>query len=256
MKTGIRRVVQKALLSLLSLFLLVPTANAEIRFLKQNSEPKYFNESAGRQGLCDAVYGELRASLSGQDVPVLIDPELYPIKRILIMLDSGAGHVFCGAGRNAPREKRYRFSAVPVYEVSNVVIARRDETYVPEGFSELAREDILVGAYFGTSSAAFLKEQRGIRVLDKIKSLEQALQLVDQGRIRYFYYHDLGLSYLDDESDLPLKLLPTRFRTIEQWLIYSPHLREQDQKIFDQALQDMHQSGRLKEIGSRFLVGH
>ncbi len=247
----------------LQAFLLVPflltilgasLVQAEFRFLRQNSEPKYFPHDSQRLGLCDQVYARMKQHLEQAGLSVVIDPELYPIKRILAMMSSGKGHVFCGAGRNAERERKYGYSTKPVYDVSNVVIAHRDEDFVPKSLEQLAGEEIVVGAYFGTSSAAFLKKQAGVRVLDNIKTLDQGMQFVANGRISYFYYHDLGLAYLVNESDLPIKLLPTRFRTVPQWLLYSPHLDAPDKKRIDDTLTTLYESAELEQINSAFLV--
>ena len=224
-------------------------------FLKQNSKPKYFDSN--HEGLCGEIYAALGSQLSSKQLVVEIDPENYPIKRILKLLELGKAQVFCGAGRNEKREKLFWYSSLPVYSVANVVAAREFDDEVPFGFNDIAESGAIVGALFGTSSAAWLKTHEGVRVNDKFHSLEQALAALARGEdLRYFYYHDLGLNYLTRTMALPLKVLPTKFRTTPQWLLYSRETSEELVAELDQALAALHESGRLKAIQQRYLLGN
>lgn len=102
------RVITRVLSAFILLFF-SHLATSEIIFVKQNSAPKYFDRSAEFTGLCDAIYINMQIKLQEQKVNVKIDPELYPIKRILAMVESGQKHAFCGAGRNEEREEKYIF---------------------------------------------------------------------------------------------------------------------------------------------------
>ncbi len=91
----------------------------------------------------------------------------------------------------------FRYSSLPVYSVNNVVITHKDETFLPQELADLASLDrSVVGAYFGTSSVKFLPKQEGVRVMDNITTLADALSKVATRQVRYFYYHDLGLRWM------------------------------------------------------------
>lgn len=230
----------------------ISIANAEIVFVKQNSAPKYFERGSDQSGLCDGVYNHIQLRMQKAGHEVRIDPELYPIKRVLAMLEQGAGHVFCGAGRNKEREQKYVYSKLPVYAVSNVLLMHEEDTYVASNYQDLQDNSLIIGAYFGTSSARFLKKFEGVRVVDNLKTLNEAMLSVAQKTIPYFYYHDLGLNYLVEVSDLPIKLMPTKFRTVDQWLLYSKSLSSVQIDALESALREITDEGLLASIQSRY----
>ena len=227
-------------------------ANAEpLVLLKQNSKPKYFVDNSG---LCGEIYQRLVTKLGERGVDATVDSDLYPIKRILRKLELGQAHVFCGAGRNAKREAVYVYSALPVYEVANVIAAHDEEAFAPDGFPALISEGSLVGALFGTSSSTWLMSHEGVRVNDNFHSVEEGLEALASKRIQFFYYHDLGLNYLTENLNLPLKVVPTRFRSTPQWLLYSPHTPTKLIQEMDDAIAELTASGELQQIQKRYLI--
>lgn len=230
----------------------VKAAKAEpLVLLKQNSKPKYFVDSSG---LCGEIYQRLAARLEDRGIDSTVDADLYPIKRILRKLELGQAHVFCGAGRNAKREAVYVYSSLPVYEVANVIAAHEDEAFVPQGFPELIAEGSLTGALFGTSSSTWLMSHEGVRVNDNFHSVEEGLEALANKRIQFFYYHDLGLNYLTENLNLPLKVVPTRFRSTPQWLLYSPHTPEKIIQVLDEVVAELTDTGELQQIQKRYLI--
>lgn len=244
----------KKFFSLLLLSSLLQSAfAADLVFVKQNSEPKYL---ADNSGLCDQIYSELAANLSHQGIDVTVLDIPFPIKRILVMLETGQAHVFCGAGVTEERQQKFNYSWLPVYTVSNVLLAHAEETEVPASFKDIAENKWVIGAFYGTSSATYLRSHDGVLVNDNFHDLEQVTQTIatkpKQG-LRYFYYHDLGLNHYVQKSGLPLKVLPTKFRTVDQWLLLSKSMRDADRETLEQALAQLNDSGRLREIQAQFL---
>jgi len=240
-------------LILIFIFSLNTLAVDKIVFLKQNSQPKYFPPASKSIGLCDELYFLIKKEINSEVEKIHIDEKLYPIKRLLSMIELGEGHIFCGAGRNQDRERRFIYSKLPVYHVSNVVAAKKNELFIPESLSDLVDKNIVVGAYHGTSSAKFLKQQRGIRLNDNYNNFSQAFKELSETNLRYFYYHDLGLNYLIKESGLPLKVIPTKFRTVPQWIIYSKKTPERFVKAIESAIQKLHTSGKMEKLWKKYL---
>ncbi len=227
---------------------------AEIIFLKQNSEPKYLPDNTG---LCDQIYQQLEQRLGQKGITVVVDPAFYPVKRFLKMLEDGQAHVFCGAGVTEERKQIYYYSELPVYQISNVILAHKDESIIPTSFQEIADKELVIGSFYGTSSSAWLKQQPNVLVSDGYVSLDQVIQMVAHVKgLRYFFYHDLGLNYYVRTSGEPLQVLPTKFRTIPQKMLYSRHLPETLRKAVENALQDMTTDGSLTDIQQQFLNGH
>ncbi len=237
---------------LLILFVFSAPTYAELIFLKQNSTPKYFDSDTKKQGLCDLIYEEMKIRLIEKGVSVRIKPTFFPIKRILAMMSSGEGHVYCGAGRNKKREKLFYYSKYPVYQPSNVLVMHQDDQFLAKNYSDLQKTDFIIGAFFGASSTTFLKSFEGIHVADHFRELDDGLRAVSKKIIPYFYYHDLGLTYLVKESGLPIKLMPTKFRTYKHWLLYSRRLQPQQVDQLDDVLKSMIDDGKIETFQELF----
>lgn len=227
-------------------------AEDEILFLHQNSSPKFFALDSGKKGLCDNIYEKIEQKLGTRKIHIKKHTPMLPIKRILSMLENGEGHVFCGAGRNPEREKRYVYSTFPIYEVSNVVIGHQDEALDQFDISYFIKNKIPVGAYFGTTSAIFLRSQIGDLAKDHFTNIEDALIMLGKKRLRFFYYHDLGLNHYVKSSSYPLKVMKPKFRTSPQWMIFSKKTPASVIKAIDEALLQMDKEGELQKLRDDF----
>jgi len=168
------------------------------------------------------------------------------------------GHVdaFCGVGRNEIREKEYIYSIRPLYHISNVVAMHRSDLFIPQSFDDIRTSGIKVATFLGTTSAAYLKMQPGIYVNDSFTDLMTGLRLVaNEDRHRMFFYHDLGLVYLLQKSELPLHVVNTKFRTVSHWMLYSRKKSVETIQYMEEALLDVELSGELNEIRSRYTTG-
>jgi ABC-type amino acid transport substrate-binding protein len=226
-------------------------SSEDIVFTRQNSEPKYLPNT---QGLCDQIYGHLAKRLASSGITTRVDAEAYPIKRILKLMEAEQAQVFCGAGKTESRKKQFGFSSVPVYQVSYVVVAHEDETVIPESFEEFETNGIELGVFYGTSSGSWVKDNTEVKISDNHHSLDNVTKMMaNRELLKYFYYHDLGLNYYIEKHELPLKVLPTRFRVIPQWLIYSKNLPVEIREKLDTALEEITESGQLQKIQDQFL---
>jgi ABC-type amino acid transport substrate-binding protein len=223
-------------------------AHPPINMLMQDSQPKYFLPNDLRKGLCVEIYRELKKRLEQQSVPVSISPKYLPIKRILKSVEINPNDIFCGAGRNAKREKRFIFSKTAVYHVSNMVAAHKDTEFKIDSFESIRLQHLTVGALYGTSSAAFVKSHEGVIVNDSFLDLKTGLRTVANKRIELFYYHDLGLNFLIKDWKLPLKVVQHKFRTVPQWVIYSKSIDPARLEVLERSLKDMESEGVIENI--------
>jgi hypothetical protein len=243
----------KFLLALFTLHTSLNSYSVEVFFYKQNSSPKYFTAETNRKGFCDEVYEQLKKRLEKKNLKITIKDNLLPIKRILQNLSGSKAGIFCGAGSNTERRKIYHYSTTPVYHVSNVVVARQDETFIPKNYKDLESSNFVVGAYHGTSSAKHLRSHENIIVNDRIYDFKTAFRLVGtKNKLKYFYYHDFGLNYLIKDSKYPLKVLPTKFRTIPQWIIFSKSMPIETYKLIDTEFTIFSKTQIFKEIQLRY----
>ncbi len=221
----------------------------------QNSEPKYFLDSE-EKGLCGDIYRRLGERLKKHRIAIDLPKNLTPIKRILSNLEHGREHIFCGAGRNKDREARFIYSTSPVYHVSNVVVTRREDLYNPKSIQDLADTKDLVGVFYGTSSAKFLLKHGTVRVSESHMDLLTALrnvQNLEKITLRYFYYHDLGLFYFLKKYNLSgLRVVPTKFRTVPQWMLFSKEIPAKVRQTIDAEITAMVKAGEVERIWDRY----
>lgn len=240
----------------------IPTEkNWTVNMLMQDSQPKYFlpteNHSQDTtetqpKGLCVEIYQALAKHLAERQIKTNLAFKFLPIKRILKRVEEKPDAIFCGAGRNAKREKRFIYSETVVYHVSNVVAAHQDSKVEITSFTDIKNQQLTVGAMYGTSSADFVKKQTGVPVNDSFLTLKTGLHAVAHKRIPLFYYHDLGLNYLIKDWKLPLKVVPHKFRTVPQWVIYSKRIDPGLLKHIEQSLKAMESEGTIKDIWTRY----
>lgn len=246
-------VVLRMLILIVGWMLALTVAAAEVVLLKQNSEPKYL---ANGQGLCDQLYAAIseRLQADGGYQP-RIDPAFYPVKRIMKMLEEGQGTLFCGAEATAERDKTFRYAAVPAYTITNVIATGSQQPERPLTLADIKAGKIVIAALYGTSSAAWLKAQLGSElVFDQIYSVEQGVELVaNHSQPGYFFYHDLALNHFAAQHPGEVKILPTVYRTLPQWLLLSPHADDKLVQRLDAIMAELAASGRLAQIQDQFL---
>lgn len=228
---------------------------ADFTFLQQNSQPKYMLEDPDQKGLCGDLYTSISKRLAEQGFSVEIPAHYLPIKRIFALVESTPGNVFCGATRTPERLTRFRYSSVPLYRVSNVLLARADDPVNPASYQELRSLGETVGALYGTSSTRVLKRELGDLVNESFTDLNAPMKLIGAPpyRLRYFYYHDLGLNYIVKNSPYPLRVIPTKFRSFEQWFIYNPETPVPTIDAIEAVIHEMKVSGELDTIVGRYI---
>lgn len=228
---------------------------ADVVFLSQNSQPKYLMNHPTAKGLCGDLYTLLAARLKQKGISSEIQDHYSPINRIFMLVKGSPGYAFCGATKTAKREKKYRYSHLSLYQVSNVLVARADDHYDPKSYEDLVAQGDAVGALYGTSSTNVLRQNIGPLVNDSFTDLESPLKLIGTPpyRLRYFFYHDLGLNYSVKESPYSLRVIGTKFRTFRQWLIYNPETPANIAEAIESALKDIKVSGELDEVVGRYI---
>lgn len=228
---------------------------ADVVFLAQDSQPKYLLHNGQIGGLCGDIYRALEAKLYARGLSVDLPTYYLPIKRIFKHIEEDGSHVFCGANYSKERANRVQFAKQPVYDVNYVLAAHLEETATPKSFQEVLDDNGVVGALYGTHSSRYLKSQLEGRVNDSFSDLDAGLKLLDMApdRLRYFYYHDLGLNYAIKTQNLSLKVLKTKFKTNSQWLIYSKHLAPEIAAALEESLNELERSGALARIVTHYI---
>ena len=225
---------------------------SQVSAIAQNSSPKYILENGHVSGLCGDIYKELSARLALKNISLVPPKHLTPIKRILDILLSRENAIYCGASRSEARAKIYGYSRMPLYRVSNILITQKNNPVDPQKLSELHDQNSLVGTFFGTGSATYLKSVRNLRINDGFKTLERGIQSLKIGTIDYFFYHDLGLLYQLKSAAHGLRAVPTKFRAYDHWMLYSPLMEPTLRRQIDDALAEMIFDGVIEAIWDKY----
>lgn len=218
----------------------------------QNSGPKYLINENTITGICGDIYAQLQRRLKAKNIELVVSNHLLPIRRILDSLIVRDAGIFCGASRDTDREKLFKYSAKPLYTITNVLITSAKNTYDPISLKDLRQSNASVGTYFGTGSSKYLKAMGVKRINGKFKSLEKGLKSVAAREIDYFFYHNLGLEYSLSKTPLALRMVPTIFRTYSHWMIYSKNMPEEIQKTLDDELTKMVDEGVVENIRKKY----
>ncbi|MFQ3262411.1 substrate-binding periplasmic protein [Reinekea sp.] len=222
-----------------------------LTFVKHNSKPKYLEDSTG---LCDQIYSVLAEQLKPYGIELLVDPTLYPAKRLLSMVENGEADGFCGLERTPDREKTFTYISPSLYTVSYLLLAHESESFIPTSVDDIIRHNSVVGTFYGTNSSRWLKGHAGLLVNDNFDSLDAAIKLVGMKKLRYFYYHDLALNYYSNDSQFEVKTLPTRLQHKPHWLVLNKSLSDKTTQDLTSALAELYKSGQIKNIYDSFLV--
>ncbi len=228
---------------------------ADIIFLAQDSQPKYLFDDPKSFGLCGDIYAALKVILSRQKISSEVPTFSLPVKRIFKMVEQGPNYAFCGANRNAKREKKFTYSGQPTYDVSYVMALHQNEPSEYRSWNDIRENKGAVGALYGTHSSNVLRSKLGSQVNDTFTSIVEGLELITKApdRLRFFYYHDLGLNYLIKKYQLPLNITETKFVTTQQWLIYSKGLDPVVAKAIEQGLDELRRNGQLEKIVGQYI---
>ncbi|GHF20312.1 hypothetical protein GCM10017044_13940 [Kordiimonas sediminis] len=232
-------------------------ADQTIRFLAQDAEPKYiFRDSLG--GLCGELYSEIAERIGAHGFQAELPSVGVPIKRILMDLRDGRGHVYCGAGgRHTEREQLYIFSKEPIYKITMVAVKRADDPLSLKRIENLTGDNALILTPFGTSTASWLQSHKQLKVDDQFRDVEHAISLVAGGRWgRVFYYHDLAAIYAIRRQGLGdrTEMLAFEHNSFDQWMLYSRHLPREKRDAIEGVIADMRADGTLRRITSEYIL--
>ena len=217
-----------------------------------DSAPKYDFSSSVPGGICLDILRSLAETVRDHGISIVLPTKPLPTKRALKDVETGRADIFCGADKTKNRIDRYKFSSQPLYEVSNIVVKRSADIGFPTSYRDLADESFIVGSLHGNASSRILKEQLdalpGARVNDAFKTVSDGLDAVEEGRIRNFFYHDLGLLYHLKMGQRSLAPVKTKFRSYSHYMLFNQDMPDTVVEALDKGLNDLHNTGQIERI--------
>lgn len=111
-----------------------------------------------------------------------------------------------------------------------------------------------IGVIGGTKSARYLKEHYKNYDEVPVDSIQQALKMLNAGRINGVFYHDLGLSYQVSSLGFSssIKVKPSSAKPRKQYLAYSKSTEQSTQKQVNDAFAHLVASGTQTEILKKY----
>ena len=222
----------------------------ELKTEFQDVQPKYIKTKTGFKGICVDIMEELQKGLNKHGLSIGFPKDFTPPKRIRSNLTEGITDLHCGAARSKAREKIVIFSRQPLYAVKTVVVGKSDETVDIRSMDDLIRSQASVSSVFGTNTQRWLTAQKGLALGSMPQESVGGLSMVENGRIRFFVYHDIGIFWLMKKlrKESLFKVQPAVLRHYSHWMIYSPHLDQSVKQLIEDELQKLHKSGAIKTI--------
>ena len=217
------------------------------------SEPKFVATAAHVEGLCPDILQALaeadtRLVFSGGNT-------LLPQERIEGMIAGGQLDLACGFRRTEARQRRYLFSAAPVFQVRFKLAARNGdaaEVVSPDSLRSLTtHQTVLLNS--GSGQIDTLK-QWGITVDALAATPADNLRKLAAGRGRFYVYREPGLAQAIREAglDSELKVLPFVLETVDYYLIYRPDLPSAVRGRLDNTIRQLAHDGTLLRIAQRW----
>lgn len=244
------------LIAVASLLLSSLLAAETLRTAAQDSSPKFIRNPGGAS---TGISIEIMQEISRLDPGIRFSGgnDFLPLKRIEKMLENGEIDVFFGFIRSTEREKQYVFIDPPLYFVSDVLVARRDDPIDIRHLEELKalgdKGVVLIAK--GVSQGDQLKKM-DIQIDDGGRSLETNLQKLVNGRGRFAFQSEIemktairiGPQAFRDQ----LRILPARFNTGGRYIAFSRKVPPATISRVQAALDRLEDNGTLSRIYAKY----
>lgn len=230
------------------------SAETTLRTEFQDTQPKYIkNSNKSFSGICVELMNLISKDTG---IKFVYPADFVPTKRIASDLESGETDIHFGLKKTEERKKTMIFSE-PMYTVSYVVLARKDDTLKINSLDELKKfkkEDTILSV-FGTGSTDFLKNSENLTIDAGGTDVETNIKKLATGRGRVFVSYDLALYYeLKRNSDKDkVKVVGKGFEPYEQYVVFS---KKADPKLIEKvsnSIKKLKANGEWQKIVDKYL---
>lgn len=157
--------------------------------------------------------------------------------------------------KNTPkRQDKFVFLDQPLYELHYVLAVHKNDDVSINTLEEInTLEDQRVISVSGSAASRFV-EAKGVKLLEKVDSPEKALELLRLKRVRFVFYHDLGLGrlILDKQLGNDIKLLPVAYNTYNHSVAFNKDVSPDMIKQVEHSLDALESNGTLGKIRARY----
>jgi ABC-type amino acid transport substrate-binding protein len=221
-----------------------------LRTAAQDFPPKYFIQNNKMRGYSVDIMSALHRahpeiSFTGYD-------EFRTVPRIESDLEAGRLDIFVGAFKTSSRLARFSFVEIPLYTLRYVMVVRAKDNIHVTSFEEIRKlgKGNIILTLFGSGLLDFLKKQDGLEIDSSALTVAANLRKLKNGRGRFFFITDLGLSESIDREHLKgeLRILPATFGQESQYIMVSKKLASEPFEKLKSALSSIKTSGELEKV--------
>ncbi|MBI9098060.1 MAG: transporter substrate-binding domain-containing protein [Spirochaetaceae bacterium] len=243
--------------TILIIFLLFPSLSLTARILTthfQDSAPKYFLEDGIVRGICTDIIISLNKELRSSNIQILTEKSSYPFvpfRRLQEDLENGIIDIFIGLAKSPSRVEKYVFLETPVYQVSSTFAKKILSDFEYDSQSDLVNQSI--GVVSGSKTADQLNSIGTLNVLN-IKTLDQALRMLNLGRIDLVFYHSLGLKHTIAKLELESTITCSdkAFENYNHYIAFNKSISPVIMEQVEKALQRLIDVGGIDKILSNY----
>ena len=214
--------------------------------------PKYWRDDAGRMhGLGWRILRAVDDRLPNVEIP---PSDFLPWPRLQGELTEGRLDVFFGMARSARRAALYDYIEPPIYAVTHVAVVRSSDLIQPTSLAAI--KDLppgTVATNYGSATERYLRDA-GIELAAGAPELSRNLLLLSRGRIRMFYFHDLGIAHhLQIVGDHSFRVIQGDFRRYYHYLATRKNLPVHVLEDLTQAVAGLEADGSLAAVRARYV---
>ena len=148
-------------------------------------------------------------------------------------------------------EINFKFSEIPLYPISRVIVTRKGEVSADENIIELLRysADSNIASIRGSAATKYLQNAFNLKHPIEANTVRKALELVSRKRVKFFFYNDLSTKYMMRKiksNDLEMHIFP--YARYNHYMIYNKKLSPDTIAKIDKAIITLDEKGVLHEI--------
>ena len=226
----------------------------ELKTAAQDSPPKYQQGKTSVEGIAVDIIQAIEKA----------DPELniagyqkfLPFKRLQRDLEAGELDVFFGLKRTPTRDRKYVFIEQPIYRLNYRIGVRRDDRVSISSIKELNKlaADNELATVRGAATRQFLQDNYTVEFIDSLPTPVHLIRVLQSGRIRFAFYHDMGLKNAIQSQNLQssLKVLPVSFSSYGHHIAFNRDVPQSTIRRVEIALETIRSDGTLATILEKY----
>jgi len=214
----------------------------------QNVEPKFMLSGSNITGFCHDILTELNKELKAYNIR--IEYKTSKPKKISEIFDAirkDEIQIFIGAAHSEERERNVNYIKTPLYGLREVLLVEKGTKDV---FFE--KNHVRIGVIGGTVTSSDVPKVGVSQEIEVFKSLNEAIEALDEKRIDGVFYSSLTLGYVIEKSKGKYDFLNQAIKKYYHYIILSKNIDKQTTEKIENALKNLHRKGILENLIKKY----